>query len=155
MTSRRGSQAAVAPAPSTLRRESNISDREKIVQLLIDGVLLVKPIAPNICEGTMVSRLEDTGKIPRKILNSFVGRSLAVMSGVKGYFERNGLVVDKEVRDAFVANIPKAVVTSQVSAIVEELKSVNFVDEMWKPLTKDILLYVSQNNLARRCRTPF
>jgi len=29
---------------------------------------------------------------------------------LKNYFERNGLVVDKEVRDAFANNIPKAVV---------------------------------------------
>jgi len=57
---------------------------EKVVQLLIDGVWIYKPIALNVCEDTLVNRIEDTGKIPRKIFNMSIGRSLAVMSGVKG-----------------------------------------------------------------------
>ena len=115
--------------------------------MLTKGVWVVKSVAPEVCEATLVQRIEDTGKVPRKILNSFVGRSLAVMSGVKGYFERNGLVVDKEVRGVFVNNIPKAVVSNQVSEIVEELSKVNFVEAMWKPLPKDSSAFVKLSKI--------
>jgi len=107
---------------------------EKVIQVLAKGVWVIKSIAPNVCEATMVNRLEDTGKVPKRILNTYAGRSLRAMYDLKNYFKRNGLAVDKEVRDAFVNNIPKAVVTSQVSEIIDELSSVNFVDDMWKPL---------------------
>ena len=105
--------------------------------MLAKGVWVIKSIAPNVCKATMVNRFEDTGKIPKKILNMNIGRSLSAINGVKNYFERNGLVVDKEVRDVFVNNIPKAFVSSQVSEIIDELNSVNFKDAMWMPLTKD------------------
>ena len=110
---------------------------EKVVQVFIKGVYMIKPIAPNVCEATFVNRLEDTGKIPKKIFSTQIGRSLRAVNDLKNYFERNGLVVDKEVRDVFVNNIPKAVVSSQVSDIVEELSKVNFNEEMWRPLPKD------------------
>jgi len=119
---------------------------EKIVQVLATGVWIVKP-TPNVCEATFVNRLEDTGKAPKKILNTHIGRSLNALYGLKNYFERNGLVVDKEVRDAFVNNISKAVVSSQVSEIVKKLNSVNFVDEMWKPLPKNSNAFVKLSKL--------
>jgi len=68
---------------------------EKIVQVLMTGVYLIKPIAPNVCEATMVNRLEDTGKIPKKIFNTTVGRSLLAVNDLKNYFERSGLIVDR------------------------------------------------------------
>jgi len=46
-----------------------------------------------------------------------------------------------------VANIPKAVVSRQVSDIVEELSSVNFNDDMWKPLTKDSNAFVKLSKI--------
>ena len=112
----------------------------KVVQILATGAWIIKLVAPDVCEAILVNRLEDTEKVPKKIFNTQItqiGRSLRAIYELKNYFERNGLVVDKEVRDVFVANIPKAVATSQVSDIVAELSSVNFIEEMWRPLPKD------------------
>ena len=74
--------------------------------------------------------MEDTRNIPKKIINKQISRSLRVIYDVKSYFERNGLIIDKEIRDVYVASIPKAVVTSQVSDIIDKLSSVNFNDGM-------------------------
>jgi len=46
-----------------------------------------------------------------------------------------------------VNNIPKAVVSSQVSEIVEELSKVNFNEEMWKPLTKESNSFVKLSKI--------
>jgi len=46
-----------------------------------------------------------------------------------------------------VNNISKAVVSSQVSEIVKKLNSVNFVDEMWKPLPKNSNAFVKLSKL--------
>jgi len=119
----------------------------KLVQVLVTGVYLMKTIAPYVCEAILVNRLEDTGNVPKKILNTYVGRSLRVIYDVKNYFERSGLVVDKEVRDVFVNNIPKAVVSSQARDIVEELSKVNFVEAMWEPLSKNSNAFVKLSKI--------
>ena len=120
---------------------------EKVVQILATGAWIIKPVVPNVCEATVVQRLEDAGKVPKKILNTYAGRSLRAMLDMKNYFERNGLVVDKEVRGVFVNNIPKAVVSNQVSEIVDELRKVNFIDNMWKPLTKDSSAFIELSKI--------
>ena len=94
---------------------------EKVVQLLSTGVWVVKGIAQNLCNITFVQRMEDKGKIPKSVLNND-SRSLEVVQQLKRYFERNGLIVDKEVRDVFVKNINEtAVITSSVGTeIIQE-----------------------------------
>jgi len=46
---------------------------------------------------------------------------LRSVSDAKHYFERNGLLIDKELRDAFTSKFNQAVVTSEQHAIIEEL----------------------------------
>ena len=46
--------------------------------------------------------------------------SLDALSDLKRYFERNGPMVDAEMREAFVRNIPKAIVTRKHRDFVEE-----------------------------------
>ena len=150
----------IAPTRQTKRKASYLASNknsaavaplgvaeEKDVQVLATGIWIVRSIATDVCEVTFVNRIKDTGKIPTKIFNTQVGRSLNAIYGLKSYFERNGLVVDKEVRDVFVANIPKAVVSSQVSEIVEELSSVNFNEDSWEPLPKDSNAFAKLNRI--------
>ena len=118
--------AAITPI-TTVSQISTISTNkvektteEKVVQILTKGVWIIKPIAPNACEATLVQRVKDTGKIPKKVLNMHIGRTLNVIFYLKGYFERNGVVVDKELRNEFVRRIPEAIVTNQLRKIVEE-----------------------------------
>ena len=89
--------------------DANKQQQENIVQLLTKGVWLLEPIAANVCQATLVIRIEDTGKLPKKIVNSKIGSSLDVMSSLGRFFERNGLAVDKDIREAFVSSIPRAV----------------------------------------------
>ena len=53
-------------------------------------------------------------------LNSTLCSSLDAVSELKRFFERNGSIVDSEMRDVFVRNIPRAIVTSEQRDIVEE-----------------------------------
>ena len=53
-------------------------------------------------------------------LNSTRRSSLNAVSELKRFFERNGSTVDSEMRDVFVRNIPRAIVTSEQRDIVEE-----------------------------------
>jgi len=151
-------ERSVAPAREMNRKASHKASslrstavaplaEEKIVQMLTTGVYVIKTVASNVCEAMAVNRIKDTGNVPKKILNMYVGRSLRAMFDMKSYFERNGLVVDKEVRDVFVNNIPKAVVSSQVSDIVDKLNSVNFAEDMWKPLPKDSDAFVKLSKI--------
>ena len=50
--------------------------------------------------------------------------SLDAVGEIKAFFERNGRIVDSEMRDAFVRNIPRAIVTSEQRDIVEEMVSI-------------------------------
>jgi len=99
--------------------------KEKTVQLKAQGFWLMKRVVPNVTKVTMVIRIEDMGNIPKKLFNLNINRSLNVIYALKNYFERNGLVVDAEVRDVFITNIPKAIVTDQVDEIVNEQVSKN------------------------------
>ena len=102
---------------------TNKDKSEIIVQLLMRGVWVITSIAPNVCEATLINRIDDTGKLPKKVINSQVGRTLGVIYELKSYFERNGLVVDQEKRDIFVANVPRAIVTDDVREVVDDVLS--------------------------------
>ena len=59
-------------------------------------------------------------------LNSTLCSSLDSVSELKIFFERNGSIVDSEMRDVFVRNIPKVIVTSEQRDIVEEQVSLAY-----------------------------
>ena len=59
-------------------------------------------------------------------LNSTLRSSLDAVSDLKRFFERNGPIVDSEMRDVFVRNIPRAIVTSEQRDIVEEQVSLAY-----------------------------
>ena len=90
----------------------NVSD-EKIVDLLRTGVWVVSSTAPNVSSVTYVHCMEDKGKIPAKIIKQFFHNSLDIADDLKRYFERNGRVVDAELRDTFASKIPKAVILDE------------------------------------------
>jgi len=92
--------------------------------------------------------MEDTGKIPKKVFNMNIGRSLEAVADLKGYFERNGLIVDQELRNDFVVRIPMVVSTSQMSEIIDEqMSKVDVNDERWKPLTKESDAFVKLSKI--------
>ena len=62
-------------------------------------------------------------------LNSTLRSSLDAVSDLKRFFERNGPIVDSEMRDVFVRNIPRAIVTSEQRDIVEE--QVSLMQAKW------------------------
>ena len=97
---------------------------------------------------TLVCHLADQGKMPRKILNMSVGRSLNVVYDLKRYFQRNGLTVDKEFRQSFINYIPKTKFTGEQKDFVEEeLQKVKLSDEKWKPLAKDSNSFVKLSKI--------
>ena len=55
-----------------------------------------------------------------RALNSTLCSSLNAVSELKRFFERKGSIVDSEMREVFVRNIPRAIVTSEQRDIVEE-----------------------------------
>ena len=59
-------------------------------------------------------------------LNSTLRRSLDAVGELKRFFERNGPIVDSEMRDVFVRNIPRAIVSSEQRDIVEEQVSLEY-----------------------------
>ena len=64
-------------------------------------------------------------------------RSLDAVAGLKRFFEKNGLIVDSEMRDVFVGNIPKAIVTRKQKRIIkEQMKRVQADNEAWEPFKK-------------------
>ena len=69
-----------------------------VVQLEAKGVWVITPHAQNVCEVTCVLNFVDKGKIPTSVVNANIGRALDALSFFKVFYERNGLVVDAEVR---------------------------------------------------------
>jgi len=127
-----------------------VNTDDKVVQVLTKGVWVLKKLAPNVCEATIVQRTEDMGNIPIKIFNRNIGRFLKTLTGMYRHFQRNGVVVDKEIRDMFIRNIPRAIVTEQVSDIVDEqLSKVDANDDKWEPLVKDSSSFVKLSTIHR------
>jgi len=115
----------------------NVSD-EKIVDLLRTGVWVVSSTAPNVSSVTYVHCMEDKGKIPAKIIKQFFHNSLDIADDLKRYFERNGRVVDAELRDTFASKIPKAVIRDEQQQIInEQLNKVDIDDPHWEHLSKE------------------
>ena len=140
----------ITPGESEKNTNNKINDgkNDKIVQILMKGVWVIKRLAPNVCEATIVNRIEDTGSIPKMVFNMNIGRSLGVIYDLKGYFERNDTVVDKELRNEFIVSIPRAIVTNRVTEIVEEqMSKVNVIDDKWVPLPKDSNTFVKLSKM--------
>ena len=69
-----------------------------VAQLEAKGVWVIMPLAQNLCEVTFVVNIVDKGKIPTSLVNASIGRTLNAATFLKAFYERNGLVVDTEVR---------------------------------------------------------
>jgi len=108
----------------------NSEDEEEmkgsVTQLWSTGIWVVKPLSRHISQVTYVINQEDTGTMPVTFVNMQTIRSLDVVNSLKSYFERNGAVVDHELRDAFVAKIPTTIANDEQRRIITE--QVNQVD---------------------------
>ena len=71
-----------------------------VVQLETKGVWVITPLAQNLCEVTHVLNIVDKGKVHTSVVNAKMGTSLSAVAFLKAFYDRNGLVVDAEVREA-------------------------------------------------------
>ena len=71
-----------------------------VVQLETKGVWVITPLAQNLCEVTHVLNIVDKGKVHTSVVNAKTGTSLSAVAFLKAFYDRNGLVVDAEVREA-------------------------------------------------------
>jgi len=71
---------------TTTNSNSSSLSRTKVVQVLTRGIWIVSPVAPNVCEVTLINRMEDTGKIPQKITNIVIGRKTKKKRGTETLF---------------------------------------------------------------------
>ena len=65
------------------------------------GIYSLKPLAPNVCEVSIIAQGNLAGSIPEWLLNSNVLKGLHILDDVGVFFQRNGRVVDAEERAAF------------------------------------------------------
>ena len=69
-----------------------------VTQLEARAVWIITPIAQNLCEVIFVGNFVDKGKIPTSLVNAKMGSALNTVTFLKAFYERNGQVVDAEVR---------------------------------------------------------
>ena len=117
-----------------------------VVQLETRGVWVITPLAQNLCEVTLVANIVDKGKIPTSLVNAKIGSALNVVAFLKEFYERSGLVVDKELRAEFVKNVPRTVhlITDEQELFVQqEIDSIDYKDDNgWEKLDKDSSVFV-------------
>ena len=84
-------------------------------------------LAQNLCEVIFVINFVDKGKIPTLFVNASIGRAFNAATFFKAFFERNGLVVDAELRTEFVKNVPKTVnlITAEQKSFVQQVSERN------------------------------
>jgi len=92
--SKRTSNSSVHPTNNG-EEEQNVG----VTQLETKGVWIITPLAQNLCEIMFVVNIVDKGKIPTSLVNANIGRALDALSFLKAFYDRNGLVVDAEVRE--------------------------------------------------------
>jgi len=73
---------------------------------LFTHVVCVCPFAhicvwPSVCQVTYLVQAQLGGSLPRALLNTRIKSTLALVHNMQGKFERNGKVVDGQLRAAF------------------------------------------------------
>lgn len=89
---------------------ANIVGKKKnqgVVRMHTKGVVLIRMLAPNVCEVTMVQNVRDGGKVPASIINNFVATQLNLVNFIQSKYERSGAEVDSEIAQHFVTAIPR------------------------------------------------
>jgi len=81
-------------------KSENNARSEEVRQLEIKGVWVIRPIAQNLCEVTLVASFHDTDHtfLPINLVNANVRRFLNSLNFVKNFYERNGLVGERAKR---------------------------------------------------------
>ena len=133
---------------SSVHPTSNWEEEQSlgVAQLEAKGVWVITPLAQNLCEVTHVLNFVDKGKIPTSLVNASIGRALNPVTFLKAFYERNGLVVDAELRTEFVKNVPRTVnsiTAEQQSFVQEEIDSIDYKDDTgWEKLDKESSVFV-------------
>ena len=87
------------------------------------GYWLIKPLAPAVCHVTYLGQAELGGNLPTALLDA---RILTTLSGtvqpMQVKFKRNGKIVDKEMRDAFLKPPALAELSREQRTVVEVCK---------------------------------
>jgi hypothetical protein len=83
----------------------------------VTGIYRIKPCTKNICRVTLVAQGSLRGKIPTALMNMRIKSTLGVVKLIRDKYERNGLDVDKELREAFP-------IPPRVSALTTEQREI-------------------------------
>ena len=145
---RRDKSSPSSVSPISTRNSNDVEADSNVVQLHYKGVWIFDKKSDNICDVTFVNRIEDKGKLPTKIVNASIGRTLDVVSQLKRFFERNGGAVDQELRYAFMVKIPEVTTNDDQRDIIEEqMGKVDLNDDKWEPLEKDSSAFVKLSKI--------
>jgi hypothetical protein len=90
--------AAVAEAENVLKNHSDAVNAERASMI---GFYRFKPLASNLCELTFVASYDFGGRIPTFIAGALVKSGLSVVERMQHKFSRNGVAVDREMRETF------------------------------------------------------
>jgi len=82
------------------------------------GCWRFKPLAPTVCQITYVLQAQLGGSIPKQLLAMRTKHTLGVVQATKDQFERKGVVVDAEVRAAFLSPPPLEQLDDEQRSIV-------------------------------------
>ena len=94
----------------------------------VKGFWRIKPLAPSICHVTYLVQAELGGSIPTALLNVRIKDTLGVLQTMQVKYARNGMLVDKEMRDVF-ANPPSlADLSEEQMSVVEGCRSLESED---------------------------
>ena len=109
---------------------------EKVKQLSVSGVWIFKKLAPNITDVTLVTSVTDTFFPETSLLNLGLAASVDAVTSIKSYFERNGSIVDRELREVFLANVPLTLMVGeeQQNFVSEQMNRIRLDDDRWELL---------------------
>jgi len=101
----------------------------------IRGFWRFRPLAPKVCEITYVNQVHLKGSIPKELLALRKKQALGLVYKIQSKYERNGAVVDAEMRAAFPSPPPLTGLDDEQRAIVDCCRAMESGEEgTWVPL---------------------
>jgi len=98
------------------------------------GFLHFKALAPSVCQVTYVVQANIGGSIPKAVMASRTKGTLGTVQMMQAKFERNGKVVDAEMRTAFPLPPPLAELNDEQKLVVESCRCLESDGGEWEPL---------------------
>ena len=144
----------IAPLTSAEAAPADEADTDRVsknggrmVQLKTKGVYVIRVLALNLCEVTLVNSIADSFHNSFASLNTQIKGALNEINVVRHLYERSGELVDRELRHAFVMNVPQIAsgASKEQHQLVENQmnKFKNAQDDFgWERMEKDSTVFV-------------